>query len=319
MEYTHRLDGDEASPVLRGGGGVVAFRTCSHPAADRPTVTEPEIRQLEEELQATLLQRTKRRVQLTEAGRVFLEEAREILAHADRAAVTARRAELGGGARLSLGYDYWMDPSFIVAAIKGFHKSHPAISFDMRSIAAPLQIAALRHEHLNVGFVRPPISDPSVESEVVSAEPFVVALPKNHPLASKPRVPVSALVDQPFILIPREAIPIFYDLAIRLCRDAGFVPHVRDEVDHPESVLRLVAAGVGISFVPESVRKTARPGVAFRSLQPSPGNLQTVVAWRRDARSPLIDGFLQVVREVITHERRSAEPSATVRGHIRRA
>ena len=258
-----------------------------------------QIRQLETELQATLLQRTRRRVMLTEAGRRFLEEAREILAHADRAALVARRASRGEVGTLRVGFVYWMDAASIIASVKCFSERHPTIQFDLRTLSVPLQIAALRDERLDVGFVRPPLSEPSLTSELLVSEPFVVALPDDHRLAARGRIQASALADEAFILVPRVTVPIFYDLVLEVCRNAGFVPHVPHEVDHPQMVLELVAAGMGVSLVPASARAAKPRRVVLRPLGPSTRVLQTGVAWRRDNASPLVAGFLEVVREAV--------------------
>src|SRR6266702_1161974 len=113
-----------------------------------------QIRQLEAELQTTLFQRTKRRVQLTESGGLFLKEAREILAHADRAALIARRASLGGSERLRVGVAIWTDLRKIFAMVKRLDESHPTTRVDLRSMPVPLQIAALKDGLIDVGFIR---------------------------------------------------------------------------------------------------------------------------------------------------------------------
>ena len=270
-----------------------------------------QIRQLEAELRTTLLQRTKRRVQLTEPGRLFLEQAREILARADHAAVTARRASLGEVGRLRIGFAYWMDLTSIVAMVGGLHQRQPAASVDLRAMSVPSQIAALRDERLEVGLVRPPIAEPWLQTKLVAVEPLVVALPEGHRLASNRRIPVSALSREPHVLVPRDVVPVFYDLTLELCREAGFVPHVQDEVDHPETVLGLVAAGLGVSLVPAWACKLVRPGVVFRPLRPSPPIIQTMVAWRRDATSPLVAELLRVVRDIAASARQAGRAEGT--------
>ena len=277
-------------------------------AAERLQIAQPtlshQIRQLETELQTTLLFRTKRRVQLTEPGRLFLEEAREILAHVDRAAVVARRATRGEVGRLRVGFGHWMDASSIVAAVRAFSSRHPAIQVDLRTLSIPLQVAALREQRLDVGFVGPLVSEPSLGSEVLSSEPLVAALPARHRLAGRGRIRISALVDEPFILVSRAVIPVFYDLVLEACRGAGFVPHAPHEVDHPQVVLGLVGAGLGVSIVPASVRRGRPRGVAFAPLAPPTHTVHTVIAWRRDHASPLVAGFLRAARQGMAVPRR---------------
>src|SRR5262245_22562858 len=116
-----------------------------------------QIRQLETELQTDLLQRTKRRVQLTEAGRLFLEQAREILAHTDRATLIARRAVQGNAGRLRIGLAYWMDVTNLIEVVKQLERRQPGIQLEMRQMSASSQLSALSDERLDVGFVHPPI------------------------------------------------------------------------------------------------------------------------------------------------------------------
>ena len=271
-------------------------RASGHLGIAQPSLSN-QIRQLESELQATLFVRTTRRVQLTEAGRLFLEQAREVLAHADRAAVVARRAARGEVGMLRVGSAYWTDTACILASLAAFHRQNPGIQFDLRTLSAPLQLAALRDDRLDVGFVRPPVDEPALDSELLMSEPFVVALPANHRLVSRPRLTVANLANEAFILLQRESVPVYHDLVLKSCREAGFVPHVPHEVSQPQMVLGLVASGMGVSLVPHSVRKARASGVVFRPLSPSPRVLRTALAWRRDAASPLIARFLQVVAD----------------------
>jgi DNA-binding transcriptional LysR family regulator len=257
-----------------------------------------QIRQLEEELQTILLERANKRVRLTNAGKAFLEEARQTLAQADRAALTARRASRGELGTLRLGFAHWLDPTRVLASVKAFHARNPAIQIDFQAMSVPLQIAALRDERLDVGFVRPPILETSLSSEMLVREPLVLALSTTHRLAAKERIQLSSLASESFVFIRRETVPIFYDLVLRICRDSGFTPHVPHEADHPQVVLDFVAAGMGISLVPASTRNTKPHGVVLRALRPAPRILEGGIAWRRDNTSPVVNEFLNVVREV---------------------
>jgi DNA-binding transcriptional LysR family regulator len=144
-----------------------------------------------------MLHRTKRRVELTEAGRRFLDEAREILARVDRAAVVARRARNGEPRHLRVGIGYCMDAPRVAAVVGEFNARHEAVRIDIHTMAVPLQFAALRAERLDVGFVRPPVTDPTLNSEVVASESLVVALPAHHRLAAKDGIPLATLANEP--------------------------------------------------------------------------------------------------------------------------
>jgi DNA-binding transcriptional LysR family regulator len=139
-------------------------------------------------------------------------------------------------------------------------------------MSVPAQIAALLDGRLDVGFVRPPIGDAALNSEIVISEPLVVALPPKHRFASRSHLQLSGLANEPFVLPSRDAVPMFHAAVLRACREAGFVPHAPHEVDHLHMVLRMVAAGAGVALVPGSARKINQGRVAYRALRPSSGN-----------------------------------------------
>jgi DNA-binding transcriptional LysR family regulator len=271
-------------------------------AAARLQIAQPslshQIRQLETELQATLLQRTRRHVALTDAGRLFLQEARDILGRADRAAMSARRAGAGGGSRLRVGIGFCMDQSAVIKAVSRFSARHRDVQVELTTLSVPSQASALRDRRLDVGFLRPPVADPALASEVLVREPLVAALPRNHRFASRQRVALSALVHEPFVLVPRETIPVLHDAMLTACRVAGFVPRVSHEADQLQMLLGIVATENAVALVPAAARKVRQRGIVLRSLRTPSPPLETVVAWRRDDPSPLVVAFLDAARRV---------------------
>jgi DNA-binding transcriptional LysR family regulator len=275
-------------------------------AAAKLQIAQPslshQIRQLEDELQTSLLRRTKRRVELTDAGRSFLEEARDIMARADRAAVIARRVGRADSQGLRVAVGFCMDQSDVAAAVGRYNARHRDVQVELKTMSVPSQLVALRDGRLDVGFVRPPVSDPTLRSEIVVREPFIVALPPNHRLARKSRMPLSALANEPFVLPPRDVVPVFHDTILRLCREAGFVPHAPHEADHLQMIVAMIAAGAGVGLVPTAARKF-KHRVAYRSLHPSPDNLEIVIAWRRDDSSPTVAAFVSEARQSFMRSR----------------
>jgi DNA-binding transcriptional LysR family regulator len=272
-------------------------RAAAHLQIAQPSLSH-QIRQLETELQTTLLLRTKRRVELTDAGRLFLEEARDILARADRAAMSARHAGGGVRSRLRVAIGYCMDQSVVINAVSRFSARQREVQVEVTTLSVPSQASALRDRRLDVGFMRPPVSDLALASEVLVREPFVAVLPRNHRLASRKRVALSSLVHEPFVLVPRETVPVFHDAVLTACRVAGFMPRVSYEADHLPMLLGIVAAENAVALVPAAARKVRQHGIVLRSLSTLPSPLETVVAWRRDDPSPLVAAFLQATREV---------------------
>jgi DNA-binding transcriptional LysR family regulator len=278
-------------------------------AAVRLGIAQPslshQIRQLEAELQTTLLRRTKRHVELTEAGRLFLEESREIIARTDRAALIARRVGRSDVPRLRVGVGFCMEHSNVAACVGEFNAVHDEIHVELRTMSVPVQLAALSEGRLDVGFVRPPVADRALASEVLLREPLVVALPPKHPLTRRRAIPLRSLANEPFVFVIRDAVPVFHDTVLRICRQAGFVPHAPHEVDHLQMVLAMVAAGSGLSLVPEGARRVAHHGVVFRPIQPAEDPIETVIAWRREDSSPALRAFIDVVRRGFRRRRKN--------------
>lgn len=264
----------------------------------QPSLTY-QIQRLEEELQTSLLHRTKRRVELTGAGRKFLEDARDVLARADSAALTARRTGVGEAGRIRVAVGYCMDHVGVSKAVGLFNRRRHSIRVELQTMAVQLQFAALRDERLDVGFVRPPITDGALKYEVLSREPMIAAMPPNHPLGSKETISLSTLANEPFVLPPRVIVPVYHDIVVKACRDAGFVPNAPHEADQLHLVLGMVAAGSGVALVPASARRMTKFRLAFVALRPAPPEFAVAVAWRRDDTSERIIQFLKTAREVV--------------------
>lgn len=260
-----------------------------------------QIRQLEQELQAELFSRANRRIRLTEAGRVLLDEAREILAHAERAAVLSRQAG-AGTARLRVSYAGWMDVPKILGLVGQVRKRHPEVSIELAEMSGFEQIPALRADEIDAAFVRPPLRDMSLALEFVSGDRFLLAFPQSHRLASRQALRLSALADESFVVFGRKKYPWIYDLTLKLCREAGFVPRARHLVEDPRVALGLVATGTGVVFAPASICSPV-PGVSFVRPRLVPPMTLTALAWRRADLSPVVGELVAVVREASRLER----------------
>jgi DNA-binding transcriptional LysR family regulator len=273
-----------------------------------------QIRRLEAEIGITLFSRTKRHVELTDAGRAFLDHARAILLQAEQAVQAAQRAQPGRAGRLAVGFAPWADFSILPPLIRTFGARHPDVQLQVLELNAPDQIRALRDERIQVAFLRPPVHDRSLTVERIVTERLVVAFPSGHRLEAWRRVPLKRLADEPHIVVPRQRAPVYHDLVTRFCRDMGFTVRPRHEIDHPHGVLSLVAAGLGISLVPASALTNERDGVHHRPLAPAGPAVELVVAWRRAQRSPQLHAFLDVVRDhARAIRRRGARDAAAIR------
>jgi DNA-binding transcriptional LysR family regulator len=271
-------------------------------AAKRLALTQPPLSQailnLERELGVRLFERTRRRVALTHAGRAFLEEARQTLVRADRAADRARRAGRGEVGRLAVGFLANTAYTLLPLVLRDFARGFPGVSLDLRELTIPQQVDALQRGNIDVGLLRPPVADAEIVADTVLEEPFVLALPAGHPLAKLKRVPLKRLADEPFVLFPRTPGFVFHDLILGYCLRGGFTPRVAQEVNQTHAVVGLVSGGLGVALVPASARKFGLPGVVYRPMREATPLARVAVARRRADTSPVVAAFLEVAHKV---------------------
>jgi DNA-binding transcriptional LysR family regulator len=272
-------------------------------AAQKLGIAQPplsqQIRQLEMEIGVQLLQRTKRRVQMTEAGSAFLEGAREALRKVDHAIEIAQRAGRGEVGKIAIGFPgaatYSLLPSILIA----FRRRYPDVEVKLQELKTSELIAALHGRQIQVGFVRMPLQDELLAVEPLLCEELVVALPEQHPLASRDRINFCDLAQEAFLLPPPQMAPGFHKQVHSLCRQEGFVPKLGAQASELQTIMNLVAAGVGITLVAESVRNFAGRGVIFKQLPEPAPIVEFGIASLRDEHSEILSAFLSVVRETV--------------------
>lgn len=280
-------------------------------AAERLNISQPplsqQIRQVEEELGVKLFHRTKRTVQLTEAGRVFVAGAREILAQMERtsaAAVATSRGEIG---ELTVGTVTTTDNGFyriVVAILRAFAAQYPGVRLRLRTLTVQQQIEHLHDGRIDVGFVTMPILDPRLVTERVRGEPLAIAVPEGHPLTKMKAVPPAALAAEHVIVMSRHLNPGFYDLVVSFFRAAGFSMLMSDEADGIYTSLALVAAGRGVAVLPTSVLEIDRPGIIMRPFQPPAPIIEMGAVHVSDNDSAILRMFMSVVRAVVRADTR---------------
>jgi DNA-binding transcriptional LysR family regulator len=283
-------------------------------AATRLHISQPplshQIQDLERELGVALFLRSRRSVTLTEAGRLFLEEARHVLGDAQHAMDTAKKAARGEIGRLSVGFGPTPENGLLNAVLSLFLARHPDVQLELHNLYTQEQVEGLAHRRIDVGFPLLPISNRALAVERIGVEPVRVVLPVRHPLASQTRIALADLRAESFVLVAREVGPGFYDLLQSSCDAAGFTPTVAHEARHVMTVLGFVAAGLGITLLPGAVSAACPAGVVFRPLHRAPV-VEVGLAYRPDDVSLPLLAFLDVVREVSRGKRRSAWASAS--------
>jgi DNA-binding transcriptional LysR family regulator len=302
-------------------------------AAEKLNISQPplshQIRLVEEELGVKLFTRTKRSVEVTEAGRVFVAGAREILQHTERtaaAAVAASRGEIG---ELRIGTVTTTDSGFyqtFVAILRAFSARCPGVHLRLQTLSVQQQVQHLLDRRLDIGFVTMPILDARLVTERVRSEPLVVVLPEGHPLTKMKALPAAALASERIIVMSRYLNPGFFDLVVSYFRSAGFSVLMSDEADGIYTSLALVAAGRGISVLPSSLLEAKRPGVTMRPFEPPVPVIEMGAAHASDNNSPALRMFMSVVQSLVRPhtrndrgQRTSTAPRRTVRERSRSA
>lgn len=276
-------------------------------AARRLGIAQPplsqQIKALEGEIGTLLFSRTRRRVELTSVGLVFLEESRKVLAQADNALRAAQRAARGEIGRLEVGFVSSVVYGKAQSIFRQMRLCCPDVSLALRELTSEEQVEAMKAYMLDVGLIRPPVaSAESLAIRVIAREPLVVVLPRSHRLARRRKIEMAALAGEPFLQVPRHVAPGFYDQFIGMCARAGFSPKVVQEARSTQTIVSLVAGGMGVSIVPASLQNLQRTGVVYRPLKPPVPTSDLAVMWRPDDESPPLRRFLQIVREEVEKE-----------------
>ena len=272
-------------------------------AAERLGIAQPplsqQIRHLEEELGVRLLQRTSRHVDLTDAGRLFLVEARRTLAQADRAARIARTSCRGKSGRLAIGYMASAELSVFPKILPAFRKRHPGVQIALQILPPREQFQRLRAGRLQIGFVRLPVTDRRLSILPVFREPLVAVLPEGHALAGQRTLHLPGLGGEALILFPRQHAPGYYDFLMRICRQSGLTPKVVHESEKLQTIVSLVAMGRGVALMPKCVANLARKGVVCRPLRPRAPDTELALVYDPTNQSDVVGVFVSLAKDIL--------------------
>lgn len=272
-------------------------------AAQRLHIAQPglsqQIKGLESALGVSLLVRSRRRVELTQAGQMLLEEGRRALAQVQRAENLSRRVGSGEIGRLTVGSTESAVWSLLPEVIREYRKRFGSVNLVVRELTTPMQIAALRDGEIDVGFLRTPVDTEGLVVRLLREEKTVVLLPQNHRLTKQRTIKLASLASEPLIIHPSMPRPSWADFMISLCRNAGFEPQISQEAIKTSTAASFVAAGLGVTLMPESLKGLARPGVACRPLSSPAPTTKLLLAHRSDLLPPTVAGFLAIAQECL--------------------
>jgi DNA-binding transcriptional LysR family regulator len=267
---------------------VVAEELNFQRAGKRLDVCAPpllmQMRKLQDSLGVELLKTIRRRLQLTVEGRFFLEEARTILATAERGMARVRQVAEGDAGRLTIGCNAVAEFGILPHILASFRRVRPQVELLLRSLRTPHQLTELLERRLDVGFVCAPIPTDELDVKELTRQPCVVAVPKEHPLAEVPAVSFEALSGVPLITCSRTLDPQFFSEIEAGFRSAGAQMEVAYEAESSLSMIALVAAGSGCCIVPAYARQFTSVGIVCKPLAGAQIEHTLAIARRQDRR-----------------------------------
>ena len=273
-------------------------------AAARLHMTQPPLSQaiaaLEDGLGTALFLRNRRTVALTPAGSALLPEARRILSEAALLPDVARRAASGEAGRLALAFITSADYSVLPPFLRRYSERYPGVQLSLQEATSDVQVHELLRGRIDAGLLIPPLPDRArgeLDYMKVLDEPLILCAPTGL-LRKKGAVALRNLPHLPLIIFPREISPALHDAILSCFRAAGITPAIGQQAIQMQTIVSLVSAGMGLALVPQSVSNLMRPGVEYRALADATPLVETGIAWRRDNPSPVLKGFLELLRTI---------------------
>ena len=262
-------------------------------AAERLGIKQPplslQICHLEQEIGTSLFRRLKRGVELTETGILLLDEARGLLAQAEQAKTAVQSHARGAAGRIHLGFaGATYIHQQVIGIIRAYRVRYPEVVISPEQSNTARLIASLRSREIDVAFVRPPVVDAEgLSIEPLVDEPMVIVLPESI-YAGDRSMPLAALASDTIILFPRSIGPGLHDLIIASCHKAGLSPKLGQEASQTVSIVYMVAAGFGVSIIPQSLEQLHAEGVAYLQIEGDAPRALVSLAYRRGDRSTVV-------------------------------
>lgn len=278
-------------------------------AARRLHMTQPPLSQsianLEELLGAPLFVRNRRMVGLSAAGAALLPEARRILEEAGALPELVRRAASGEAGRLALSFVSTAGLGILPNVLRRYRAAFPGVRLVLQEATSDLQFDELLSGRIDAGFVIP-LQPGAPDIGAAGAldylklldEPLVLCAPSGLPaLRKQGPVRLADLPPLPLVIFPRAVAPSLHDAILAAFRAAGVRPTIGQEAIQMPTIVSLVSGGMGLALVPQSVSNLMRPGVEYRALRDPAPLAETGLAWRRDNDSPVLKGFLDLLKK----------------------
>jgi DNA-binding transcriptional LysR family regulator len=266
-------------------------------AAVRLGIAQPflsqKIKALEEAVGYPLFLRTSRRVELTQAGAAFRESARKTLGELHRGVHRVHALSRGELGTIDIGYAMIAMLMVVPDLLKRFRSEYPGVRLSLHEISTMPGAAPLRQGEFDVGFLSQPVTEPGLRIHRTWSEPFVAAVPSDHPLAKARRIRLRDLAREPFVSVVRWSAPDMYDRMIHDLRAAGVALSIVEEAGSWQAAISLVAAGMGVTIAPASVSRLRFPRVRFRELRGPAPAYGLALCTPEGIVSPAVESFLE--------------------------
>lgn len=267
-------------------------------AAERLYMTQPplsrQIKKLEEQIGANLFHRTKHRVELTNAGKVFLKNAYQILDQFEQACISTRLTSVGQHSDLKIAFTGTAQD--IIPIIKVFRKKNPFIGIVLQQMNNASQIDALQENRIDLGLVSIPTTGKMLNVNTIVSRKFMVALPESHPFASSlSLLYMHDLTDEHFIMTPRSVGASYFDTVTKLFFDLGFTPKTTIHANDLQTVYALVSADLGIALTPCPIHPI--PGIIFKNIENINQTIEISAVWKSSEKSKEITDFIELSSE----------------------
>jgi len=268
-------------------------------AAERLHLSQPPVslalKELEQELGVTLLERTSRRIALTRAGEDALRDARAVLAAADLLKRRASEAAKGLMGSLSIGFISLPAYSFLPPVLRRFTEDYQRVKIALQEGTSDQILHDVESGALDVGLVfQTPDLAPALQARTVQKEPLVLALPESHPLAAARSVSLAKLANERFLGFERHQGTLMFDAIVATCMRHGFSPQFFP-ARQMHTIVSLVSGGIGVALVPASVQALHREGVIYRPMRGEKTMVESVAVWRKQDDAPLVRAFLALL------------------------
>lgn len=263
----------------------------------QPSLSQ-QIKDLEEDVGVKLLHRTKRKVELTEEGAVFLEQARLTLAQADKAVAMARQVSQAKQQMLRIGFVPVAEMKIFPYVLPNLRVQNPDLKIELLSMNNHDQMKAIKKGELDITFTRHNFNSDEIESQFVLREPLIFILPKDHPLAKYERIPVKALNGIDFIIPAAEQSQNLHDMILNFAKTNGIEFNIVQKADNILFNINSIGMGLGCTILPGYIAPLTMNNTIIRPLDIELPYLDLYVSYRKNSNSPSVDKFMELLTRV---------------------